>query len=118
MPATTTTQSLPLFDAAEARKARDAGVSTVQRSADKFWFGTAQIAVREIASRSEKFTTDQVWDRIKQWPRPHDPRAMGAVMTWARKAEIVEPTAEFVQSQMVSNHGRPIRVWRSLLFCD
>lgn len=81
------------------------------------WIVEARRAVVFTATVRALFTTDQVWWRLTDVEKNPEPRALGAVMRWAAKAGIIEATGEWKESVRTSCHGRPARIWRSLI-CD
>jgi hypothetical protein len=74
----------------------------------------ALAAVQYCASQGDTFTTDDVWLVLARWnqPRPHEKRAMGAVMRQAVQRKIARPLNAVQGSTSTVNHGRPLRVWR------
>ena len=104
-PADTSTESAT----PDGAQLRDEAVARVERNADQRWIEMAQMIVRRLSARSGRFTTDDIWVRVGT---PREPRAMGAVMTWARRQKIAEPTDTFTPSSRPECHRRPIRIWR------
>lgn len=108
-----------LFDDDAGVQARELALQRVEENADAEWLADARSAVRNLAERVERFTTDRVWyvlDRSGAEP-PREPRALGAVMRAAVREGWITPTDEHRESKRAANHRRPVRVWRSLL-CD
>ena len=83
-PAGTSTESV-----ADGAQLRDEAVERVERNADQRWIEMARIVVQRLSARQGHFTTDDVWVRVGS---PREPRAMGAVMTWARRHKICKPS--------------------------
>ena len=110
----TSAQTLPLFDYAEAQRRRDAAVTAVGEHADDTYMRVALAVVAELARSGVPFTTDDVVARMPEHVTTPEPRALGAVMTIARKRGIVEPMSEYRNSTLVSCHGRPKRLWRGV----
>jgi len=106
---------MPTKSLKAAERARDAAIEQVAES-NAWWIRQVMPIVKDICLRRVLFTTDAVRhhaDRlVGQAP---EPRAMGAVMTAARRAGWCEPTNTTHQSIRVKCHARPLRVWRSLL---
>ncbi|HET9556887.1 MAG TPA: hypothetical protein VFS70_07095 [Actinomycetota bacterium] len=103
----------------EALAARDAALVRVRHNADPDWLAAAEAAVRAVARRQQYLTSQNVWSHLRAagGQTVHEPRAMGAVMRAAAVDRVIEkvdqwltPTANRV------NHGRPMQVWRSLLW--
>lgn len=102
-----------LFDAVESGQARDEALVRAERNADAEWKAAALDAVRRTALESAYFTADDVWQKLTA--RPHEPRAMGAIMRQASLLEWIAPTDTFRPTAKISQHRQPIRVWKSLL---
>lgn len=90
--------------------ARDDGIARAETGAGVDWIRHARLAVAQLTATVDEFTTDDVWALV---PPTAEPRAMGAVMTWAREVGYVERTDRTVQSTRPEAHARPVRVWRS-----
>jgi hypothetical protein len=106
----------------------DNKIESVGQNADPRWMNAAYAAVTRVAGRQQQFTTDEVWQELHNmsvaswavfgvWSKPetHDHRAMGAVMRKAKKIGVCEPSGNYRTSTRDVCHGRPVRVWRSLL---
>ena len=59
---------------------------------------------------NQTFTTDYLWENVETVP--NEQRAMGAVMTKARKLGVVESTGRYIKSRRPECHARPVMVWR------
>ena len=94
-----------LFDRAEVERR---AIASVGHNAAP-WVAAANQALRRVAHRRERLTTDDVWLELKRVgvPAPHDTRAIGAVM----RNGIAEG---WIDRRPISADTRP-RVWRSLL---
>jgi hypothetical protein len=98
------------------QEARDEALERVEENAHADWLMAAEWAVTGLAFNYEEFTSDDIWKAVnEQGFSTHEPRAMGAVMVKAARAGMIAPTDRWVQSKRTACHGRPIRVWRSLL---
>ena len=95
--------------------AREEAIDRVEAHANSEWKDVAYLTATRVAQQKRFFTSEEVWDALSGDVRTHEPRAMGAVMRRLRKERIVEPTDQFVTSTSPLGHGRPSRVWRSLL---
>ena len=93
-------------------KSKTEAIEKVERGADPLWLGKAATAVRWVAKHKDEFTTDDVWSLVGE---TREPRAMGCVMIEARKNLLIKPTKKFKESSRSVCHGRPLRVWRSLI---
>lgn len=98
--------------------AREEAINRVEAHADPEWKDVAYLTALRVAQQKRFFVSEDVWDALSGDVQTHEPRAMGAVMRRLRKEGIVEPTDQFVTSTSPLGHGRPSRVWRSLLDGD
>jgi hypothetical protein len=104
------------FDAAKSAIARDEAIERVEKHAAERWKVAALGAVRSVAARRPLFASDEVWRQIPDDAgKPHEPRAMGAVMRRAVREGWIEPTDDFKPTARVAAHRRPQRIWRSNL---
>lgn len=92
----------------------DQALATVSSHADHRWVVSARKAVAHVAASGKPFTTDEVWDALgAEWDvSTHERRALGAVMRWAVRRGICEPTDDYRPSSRPECHKRPVRVWR------
>jgi hypothetical protein len=98
------------------QEARDAALERVEAAAHEEWLIAAADAVTYLAAMYEEFDADAIWALLRQSEHTtHEPRAMGAVLRNAARDGMIAPTDRWVQSRRTACHGRPIRVWRSLL---
>ena len=58
----------------------------------------------------QTFTTDYLWEKVET--TPNEPRAMGAVMTRAKKEGLVSSTSKYIKSRRPECHARPVMIWR------
>lgn len=86
--------------------------SQAQRDSDLDWLNMAVEAIAALAANQAELTSDDVWSAISMPPR--EPRMVGNAMARAQRAGHIEPTDRDQQSQRPINHGRPVRIWRSL----
>lgn len=112
--------ALDIFGDDITDESRAAAAEAIQQAADNAepeWMDAARWAVFEIAGKRDEFTTDAVWALLERRhvAPPHEPRAMGAVMVWARGAHWIEATNKTSPSARVEHHAYPNRVWRSLI---
>jgi hypothetical protein len=98
------------------QEARDEALERVEAAAHEEWLVAAHDAVIYLAAMYEEFDADAVWSILRTSEHAtHEPRAMGAVLRNAARDGLIEPTDRWVQSKRTACHGRPIRVWRSLM---
>jgi hypothetical protein len=99
--------------AAAAERKRDEAIARAAAAAPEGWAEEAMSYVRLVASRQERFTTDDLW--AAGLSRPPNGRALGGVMLAAARAGLIWRTSDFTISQQPSRNAAPVRVWRSLL---
>lgn len=94
------------------------GMARAEMHGPPSWRGQAELALRYVAERRERFTTDPVWSVLdqRQVPRPPEPRALGPLMKAACGWGWCEPTGDYTLSVLPQNHRRPIAVYRSCLY--
>ena len=95
-------------------------LDAIQRAddhADPDWHDVAYGCVLAVARRCATFTTDEVLIELANHPAitTHEPRALGPVMMRAQRANVIAATDQFVNSEAVSRHRAPKRVWASLI---
>ena len=111
--------ALAQFDLAAAQKARDAGIDQVQNATSDFWMRNALEAIDVCAGKFNEFTTDDVWKQLGGQPatgQGPDGRVMGAAMKRAQASGLIVPTDRFRNSEQVSCHSRPKRLWQVVKF--
>lgn len=69
--------------------------------------------IHRLAYSRAYFTTDDIWARIE---KPDEPRRLGPLLIRAKLDGVIEPTQITQTSTQGSNHGRPVRVWKSLRY--
>ena len=83
---------------------------------NKDWFTTATHGLRVVARQNQTFTSDDVWDWLRQFDvETDDPRAMGPVFKNAYRDHLIVPINQWQESRRRVAHRRPVRVWKSLL---
>lgn len=105
------------FDLFAGRAARDAAMQQADENADPDWKAVMSQLICEVARHQPIFSSDDVF-RLKAargGPTTHEPRAFGPLMIAAAKAGVCERTDRVIRSTRVSNHTRPIQLWRSLI---
>lgn len=106
---------LTLFDnpPPTAAQLRDRAIDRAASGASQEWLQEAQRAVGRVARARQEFTTDDVWQIVGS---PAEPRAMGAVMRWAKKEGLCKATDRTRLSERRECHCRPLTVWWSLVY--
>lgn len=96
---------------------RDKAINRVDAHADIEWKVKAYTIGEQIARANETMISENIWDALtRNGFTTHEPRAMGAVMRKLNSRKVVEATDRFIPSPSPLGHGRPTRVWRSLIF--
>jgi len=104
------------LDAALADLSRTDALQRVDEHADPDWRDVAYQCVIAVARRCATFTTDQVIEELSRYAvSTHEGRALGPVMMRAQRNSIIVSTNQFVNSEAVSRHRAPKRVWASLI---
>lgn len=106
------------FSRKAAQIARAEGMERAAEAANPEWWRWMMQATIEVARRKPFFFTDDMeYLRLtRQGPSTHENRALGPLMTAAKRAGICEPTDHWSPSSQRVNHGRFMRVWYSLLY--
>lgn len=102
---------------------RDEALERVEKAAPLEWKDFALRAVWLICVQvgpGGGFTTDRVWAVLERGlgverSAPPEPRAMGAIMMKAKRLRFCEPTDRTKKSVRPDCHGRPVRIWKSLV---
>lgn len=84
-----------------------------QRAIDDAWITETLAALRRLLEQREVVTSDDVWALAEHPPR--EPRMVGNLFARAKALGLMAPTDITRPSVRPINHGRPVRVWRSLL---
>lgn len=105
------------LDGALADLSRIDALQRVDDHADPDWREVAYQCVLAVARRCATFTTDEVIDELASHPSvsTHEGRALGPVMMRAARNNVIVATDQFVNSEAVSRHKAPKRVWASLI---
>jgi len=92
-------------------------VARVTRGTDPDWKRAALSAVYFVATQNEFVTADPVWHELdaRGIERPREPSALGPVMRTAKMLGWLESTDRTLESERPEAHGKPQRVWRSLV---
>ncbi len=102
-----TLKELDLFDLPRARAERDAGKDLVEEPLESFVQFMRREAIR-IAQEKGAVTCDDLRGyAASNGFTPHHPNAWGAIFRGPEWK-----SAGFIQSRLVSNHARIIRIWK------
>lgn len=92
-------------------------IKTVGENANEEWKVAVMRFVKDICHDKQEFTTDDVWELVDRTElTTKDNRAMGYIMTEAKKNGWCEDTRIVQPSRRKVCHGRKIAVWKSLLY--
>jgi hypothetical protein len=91
-------------------------IERVRRHANAEWRQAAYLSGAILAESHRTLTSLDVRRNVHPRFNTHEPRALGAVMRALAKNEIIEPTGDYVKSNLRHNHNRPVRVWASLIY--
>lgn len=92
------------------------GIKKVKSKVNPIWWERALYAVRYIAERRERLTTDDVWEQLEKdpWLPKVNGSAMGAVMRQSVEDGVIrQATGESQKSRRPQSHGRLLHVWVS-----
>lgn len=81
---------------------------------DSVWAELARAAVRQVAESQPEFTPDDIW--ATGLPKPDEARALGGVMSRARRERLIEKTGRVQPTTQPESHGTDVTVWRSLIY--
>lgn len=81
---------------------------------DPYWRNRAQAALRLVAEKKLYFTTDDIWKTLDV--RPQEPRKLGPIVFNAWVQRLIQRTEITTNSMRLVCHGRPVRVWKSLIW--
>lgn len=82
--------------------------------ADHDWIELAYATVRHVAEQHSEFTPDEIWATGLQ--KPSEPRALGGVMSRARRHGLIEKTGRVQPTKQPESHGTDVTIWRSLIY--
>lgn len=99
-----------------ATDTRNKAIAQVATNTCPTWAKQTLDIIKQIATNTFDFTTDDIWQALSQasLPTPHEPRALGALMIAAQRSGLIAPTDRYRQSQRPQCHARPIRVWQAV----
>ena len=107
-----------LFDLATGLALKEEAVAKVIAHADPLWKKEAFASVVKWARTGKAFTSDEVWNDLKDVVSTPEPRAMGALILKASRENLIKPTGEYWQSKRPECHGRRITVWIGVVGID
>ncbi len=106
---------ISLWDHEAALAARDEAMARVE-SHSPHWRVFADLALRAVARRQDRLTSEDVWRELDRQgiPRPPEPRALGVVMRNGIRSELIRPDG-WTTSTDPNSHADPMRTYRSLV---
>lgn len=96
-------------------ESREQAIHQVETNANPDWKDAAYSTGVDLAKSQEYFTSEEVLLNMVRGIETHEPRAMGPVMRRLQKDGVIEATSRFITSISPLGHGRPSRVWKSLM---
>lgn len=105
-----------------ALQARDVAMAQVDANADDYWKNCVEETIRRICRElgfSGRFSTDLVWKYLEEdFPNAatHERKAMGPAMSAAAKQGLIRKTGDWVESDRIECHARPVAVWAVATF--
>jgi hypothetical protein len=99
---------------------RDAAADAMERAerlSDDHWKIEMSQAIRVVAEHMEYLTADHVWDQLGQVGdgERDDGSGLGPRLLEAQRSGIIQ-RADHQKSQRPVTHGKPITLWKSLIF--
>jgi hypothetical protein len=94
--------------------AKGTKLSEEDKRTDAAWMRHANEVIVRVAEAQELFTSDDLWAGLQSDPR--ESRMIGNALSSARSVGVIAPTHDHRPSGRRENHGRPVRVWRSLRY--
>ena len=107
----------PVLDPVETKRQADLGQAKVQANTTDEWSEEIGFAIVRAARKHQTLTTDQVWEEVPpDVMDENNASGLGPCMKAAARMRIIERTDNRRDSIRPATHGRPLRVWRSLVF--
>jgi hypothetical protein len=110
------------MDPGAGERAKQEGMSNVDRGANPVWKEMMEKIVRDMARHHRQFSTDaayRVYYAIpdNQRPNTRDQRSMGPLMLrLAKEGVCVKADVPAVPSDRASLHRSPLQIWNSLIY--
>ena len=105
---------LPLFDAAEGRARRDAGMACAARAQGTQWGEYAYGLLEQLCRERPEVHTDDL-AAVLEW-HPASPNAMGAVWGRAIRNGLIERTGALRTSRQPEKHAHSYPIYSSLVY--
>ena len=113
----------PLFDDNnEPTTPFDRGMAASEASADANWTEEmkeqVRSAIRVCARDLDRFTTDDVWERVPPWPNGIVRKGIGSYLRSAKKQGLTYNSGDMAISRRAeNNNGQRLTVWASVQRC-
>ena len=104
-----------LLDIIAATEAKEQAIQQVATNTNPYWAAQCRTIIQQIATTTNTFTTDDIWQALHDayLPTPHEPRAIGAILTAMARENLITATDTYRTSARAACHARPIRVWKA-----
>ena len=108
----------------ESSSAEEAATQSIKRVAGNSkddWVVVALRAARWLARKQPTLTSESIWEVMETYYPDRstpEPRAMGSIMRRIAASGVITATDQTVKSGKKKNHNRPLRVWKSNIYCD
>lgn len=91
-------------------------IARSERGANEEWKAEVYELIKWLCTQTPEFTSQDVLDHAayKVTADTHDYRAIGPLMSKARKEGYIVFTGHYIQAE--KRHDAPIRVWRSTVY--
>lgn len=102
---------------AETVAATNAAIDAVDANADEDWKAAAAAALAQCAASYNRFTADEVWEKLLKIPTvsTHEPAALGPVFVRAANAGIIQNTGLRIKRSRYKQRHRELTIWESLI---
>lgn len=101
----------------DSDKARNAGMQQVDKHAHEAWKKRCLFVIQQLCQRNVTIDADMISAELSKYPEEtHDNRAIGPMLTRAKKLGYCRPTNEFTRTTQKQCHGMPRRIWQSCIF--
>lgn len=110
---------LPLLDPEATRAAAENGMAGAAHLTDDDRKQQLFDAIESVARTHRYFTADQIWEHLGEvGDSQDDGSGLGPLLPLAARAHMIENTRTTKPSERAATHGRPMRIWRSLIFTE
>lgn len=97
----------------EAERRKTEGMESSYKNSSTVWRDAVVNRLHEVLSTKEFFTADDILVPVeREGIFTKTNTALGAILVAAKRSGLIESTNMFKQSERVSRHRAPLRVWR------